>query len=442
MPLRMTSDSDPAIERLRNYQREGVAFLCARPGALLADEMGLGKTVQAGVAVSILRRAAVIRRTLIIAPTALATNWQRELAIWAPSLSTRRVIGSSEDRRLTYALPVAVLIANYHQIRLDVQRILADELSWDLVILDEAQWIKNRHSATNLACRLLRRQRSWALSATPLENRIQDFSAVLDFVAPDRFGKVTTRRDLHAITGELFLRRRKSEVLSELPPLQIQEMALELLPEQRLSYDSRAAAVRSNGSSSDLLAIVTALKQICNFDPSTGVSCKLEVLNDIVRSLTGSQDKLLIFSQYVETLNRLKESLEIETEVYHGGLSASERDNVISRFQDETGPRALLVSIKAGGVGLNLPQASHVVMFDRWWNPAVEMQAIQRAHRFGRTAKLHVVRFCVVDSIEERIVELLHQKEDLFEDVVEDAPSSKDQSHLLRRLLLSSTTHQ
>jgi SNF2 family DNA or RNA helicase len=229
-------------------------------------------------------------------------------------------------------------------------------------------------------------------------------------------------------------------VLAELPPILIQDLPMELLPEQESSYKevayeaSRAAAF--GGSASFLLARITELKKICNFDPETGASCKLEALTDIADSIDGAGGKLLIFSQYVQTLRKIQKSLPIPATLYYGGLAIPERDEIVRAFKEEPGPRALLISLKAGGVGLNLPNASHVVMFDRWWNPAVEMQAIQRAHRFGRSSRLHVIRFLVINTIEERIVRLLHDKQDMFEDLVEDAPSATTRIGLLKELLV------
>jgi SNF2 family DNA or RNA helicase len=178
-------------------------------------------------------------------------------------------------------------------------------------------------------------------------------------------------------------------------------------------------------STTALFALLTRLKQICNFDPASCQSSKLDAIATVIESLVGVDDKMLIFSQYVRTLEWLAPRLgQVAHEIYHGGLSPEERDQVLSRFEGSPGPRILLMSLRAGGLGLNLQSASIVVLFDRWWNPAVEVQAIYRAHRFDRTRPLHVLRLLVHDSIEERINEILTAKEELFEEYVEQAPVS------------------
>jgi len=238
------------------------------------------------------------------------------------------------------------------------------------------------------------------------------------------------RKTIHERIRGHFLRRRKVEVLGELPPIITQEIPLELEGRQREAYDaiwySRDQLILSAGrpvSETHLLAVITKLKQICNFDPDSNESAKLDALQDVFDSLQESDDKVILFSQYVETLRWLSERLAVPHAIFHGGLTESERERVVNQFESEAGPRAILISLKAGGVGLNLNSASTVVMFDRWWNPAVENQAIQRAHRFGRTRPLQVIRFRVEDSVEERIAELLEKKEGLFHEYVEQAES-------------------
>lgn len=197
--------------RLHDYQWEGVAFLYRSRAALLADEMGLGKTVQASVALALLLSTRNdINRALVVAPASLTTNWMSELATWAPSLTVRRVLGDSQDREAFYLLPIPVLVSSYEQIRQDgLDRIPSH--SFDIVILDEAQRIKNRHSATALACRLLPRNCSWALSATPLENDARDVASILGFLDPSAPSDLSGPR-LSAMLETMMLRRRKTEV--------------------------------------------------------------------------------------------------------------------------------------------------------------------------------------------------------------------------------------
>lgn len=412
---------------LRDYQWEGVAFLYRARGALLADEMGLGKTVQAAVALALLlRRDNGIRRVLIVAPASLTTNWLREIHAWAPSVTVRRVRGRASDREAYYLLPIPVLIASYEQIRQDgLDRIPSG--TFDLVVLDEAQRIKNRNSATALACLLLPRTRAWALSATPLENDETELRTLLEFLESDGPVRRVHSGELQKDLDRLMLRRRKSAVRAELPPVLIQDLPMDLSAEQRAEYDevwtTRTDLVRQHNEDGDtaaLLGLLTRLKLVCNFDSSMSVSSKLDSLRVLCHA-AGSSARILVFSQFVRTLEAISTRLDLATGLVTGSMPLVEREAAMDRFRGGRAPRVLLVSLRAGGVGLNLGEASHVVLFDRWWNPAVEMQAIFRAHRFEREAPLHVIRFLVQDSIEVRIASILEEKARLFEDVVESS---------------------
>ncbi len=432
LQLRRLAESRLRIPaNLHDYQWEGVAFLYRSRSALLADEMGLGKTVQTAVALALLlKEKNEINRILIVAPSSLTANWMAELALWAPSLTVRRVQGTASAREAFYLLPIPVLVGSYEQIRSDgLDRVPLN--TFDLVVLDEAQRIKNRNSATALACRLLPRKRAWALSATPLENDENDIASILSFLDP-LFERNRSRAHLKRKLESLMLRRKKSEVRAELPPVIIQDLQLDLSRKQRERYDElwahRTEAIERDATGRDisvvLLGLITRLKIICNFDETTNASSKLDALKTISES-AGQTAKILMFSQFVKTLRWISARISLPHDLLIGSMSMTEREAVINRFKISEGPRMLLVSLRAGGAGLNLGEATHVVVFDRWWNPAVEIQAIYRAHRFERDEPLHVVRFLVNDSIEERIAKILEKKESLFEEVIESSPSPK-----------------
>ena len=413
----------PAL--LHSYQWEGVAFLYRSQSGLLADEMGLGKTVQTAVALALLMYGQRnVNRAIIVAPASLTTNWIEELEKWAPSLTVRRVQGDARNREAFYLLPIPVLVASYEQIRLDgLDRIPSN--TFDLVILDEAQRIKNRASTTSLACRLLPRERAWALSATPLENDEADIESILGFLDPS-IGQHLPRSTLDERLRSMMLRRKKSDVRGELPPVILQDLRIDLSLQQRNKYEdlwfSRTEAVGHNTSSgnivSALLGLITRLKIICNLDESTDTSSKWDALQNIFDQ-AGNSARILVFSQFVETLRWISERMELPHNLLTGSMPLTKRQTSMNAFKNSPTPRVLLVSLRAGGVGLNLGEATHVVLFDRWWNPAVEVQAIFRAHRFQRDEPLHVIRFLVADTIEERIAEILDRKESLFDNVIE-----------------------
>ena len=441
--LRSLAESQLNVpKKLHDYQWEGVAFLYRSRSALLADEMGLGKTVQTAVALALLLNGNNdINRALIVAPASLTANWMMELATWSPSLTTRLIQGPSKSREAYYLLPIPVLVGSYEQIRQDaIDRIPSG--TFDLVILDEAQRIKNRNSATALGCRILPRTQAWALSATPLENSEDDLLSILSFL-DSSIHEGTSTASLAAQLESLMLRRRKADVRGELPPVILQDLQLELTAPQRQEYDSlwmeRVDKLRTESfaadSSTALLALITKLKILCNYSSSDNASSKLRALEAIADS-AGESARILIFSQFVKTLQWISKRFSTQHDLLTGSMSASARHEAMNRFRKADTPRALLVSLKAGGVGLNLGEATHVVLFDRWWNPAVESQAIFRAHRFEREDPLHVIRFLVCDSVEERIATILERKELLFDNLVDSGSSDSLAYQFTRRELM------
>ena len=430
---------------LHDFQWEGVAFLYGSRAALLGDEMGLGKTVQTSVALSLLvGKPGGVSRAIVVAPAALTRNWTEELAKWAPGLTVRRVSGSQRARTAYYLLPIPVLVASYEQIRADALHDIPQG-TFDLVVLDEAQRIKNRHSSTAFACRLLPRKRAWALSATPLENSPEDVASILSFL-DSSVGGSAMGADLVDRLHEVMLRRRKHDVRRELPPVVVKDLRIDLSTSQRVAYDllwaNRALAIRggeTRARNTVVLGVITKLKILCNYDERSGSSSKFEAFETFLEGV-GSNARILVFSQFVETLKWVSERLHVPNRLLVGSMRMDARQDAIRWFMTGHGARILLVSLRAGGVGLNLGNATHVVLFDRWWNRAVEDQAVYRAHRFERDTELNVLRFLVMDTIEEHIARILDHKDRLFSDIVESAKSSGyrlTQSDLLRILELS-----
>ena len=408
------------------FQMQGVAFLYPRVAAVLADEMGLGKTMQAITALRMLLHAGEIRSVLMVCPKPLVTNWQNEFALWAPELPVAVIEGDSHRRAWQWqqAHP-PVKIANYELLCRDAELVARHPEPFDLVILDEAQRIKNRTSITNQAVCSLPRRRSWALTGTPVENSSDDLLGIFEFVAPGHLSAHMKPRNLGRAAGDYILRRTKSQVLSDLPPKLLREANVELSSEQRDTYtlaeDEGVLRLTELGDTvtiQNVFELILRLKQICNFDPVTGDSAKLERLAADLDEVAASGQKAIVFSQWVGTLQRLRSELaHVHPLEYHGQISPRQRDTILQQFRDDPRHHVLLMSYGAGGVGLNLQFCGYVFLFDRWWNPAVEDQAINRAHRIGVAGPVTVTRFLTRDTIEERIDQVLGEKRELFDTI-------------------------
>ncbi|MFM7043389.1 MAG: DEAD/DEAH box helicase, partial [Planctomycetaceae bacterium] len=412
------------------FQLDGMAFLVPRHGAVLADEMGLGKSMQAISSIRLLVRGGEARRVLVACPKGLVSNWVRELADWAPELVVAVIEGDPERRRWQWALPdVPVKLANYEVLVRDRDLVADLGLEFDLVVLDEAQRIKNRASQTNQAVCAVSRRRSWALTGTPVENSADDLYGIFDFVAPGHLADGMTPRELSGAVSDHVLRRTKDKVLDDMPPRLDRDERIELGPEQRETYRLaeeegvlRLSSLGGEATIRHVFELVLRLKQICNFDTATGESAKLARLEAELEEVKASGRKALVFSQWTETLGRLRKGLaRFGALEYHGGMSTTARDAAIARFRADPRHSVLLLSYGAGAVGLNLQFSQYVFLFDRWWNPAVEDQAINRAHRIGAAGAVTVTRFLAAETIEERIDEVLRRKRDLFEQILSQA---------------------
>jgi SNF2 family DNA or RNA helicase len=412
------------------FQYEGMAFLAPRHGAVLADEMGLGKSMQAISTIRLLVRSGEARRVLVVCPKGLVSNWKRELAEWAPELVVAVIEGEPARRRWQWKLEdVPVTLANYEVLVRDERLVEELKLSYDLVVLDEAQRIKNRGSRTSEAVRGLRRRRSWALTGTPVENSAADLVGLFEFVSPGMVHDGMTPRMLGEAVSDHVLRRSKDKVLKDLPPRIDRDATLELSPEQREAYRLaeeegvfRLTEMGPGATIQHVFELVLRLKQICNFDPATQVSSKVDRLEAELEEVAASGRKALVFSQWVETLGKLSKRLaRFGPLEYHGGMPTSARDEAIKRFREKSEHSVLMLSYGAGAVGLNLQFSEYVFLFDRWWNPAIEDQAINRAHRIGGTGGVTVTRFLATGTIEERIDRVLAGKRDLSEMILSTA---------------------
>ncbi len=433
---------------LRGYQRRGLAWLrdlCELGlGGCLADDMGLGKTVQV-IALHLARRGGPI---LVVCPTSLIGTWENELRTFAPAERVRRYHGGG--RGLNDLGPSEVTLTTYGVLRRDGARLA--EVQWDLVVADEAQQVKNTASAGARELRRLPARARIALTGTPVENGLLDLWAILDWTTPGLLG---SRRAFVAWTAAVdhgedeeaaarlrrliqpfMLRRRKSDpaVAPELPPRIETDHLVALTPEQVGLYEAvvqeTEAAIRGSEGIQRrglVLKLITLLKQVCNHPaqylrekgPLAGRSGKLEALDDLLDVILGGGESVLVFTQYVDMGRLLERHLRSRctTAFLHGGVPVRRRDEMVRRFQAGQVP-VFLVSLRAGGFGLNLTRASHVVHFDRWWNPAVEDQAADRAHRIGQARTVQVHRLVTEGTVEEKIAALLSRKRHLADRVV------------------------
>jgi SNF2 family DNA or RNA helicase len=412
------------------YQYEGIAFLFPRETAILADEMGLGKTMQAISTVRMLLRSGQLQSVLLICPKPLVSNWTREFRLWAPEIPVTVVEGDAAKRQWIWSQPaVPVRIANYELLMRDWPLAGGAQPHYDLVILDEAQRIKNRNSATAELARRLPRTRSWALTGTPIENSIEDLVSIFEFLSPGYLRDDMQLKSISKAARDFILRRTKDKVLTEMPPKMYRDADLELTADQLTSYRSaEEEGVIQLADMGEMLTIqhvfelVLRLKQICNFDPATGSSCKLERLEADMEEIAASGKKAIVFSQWVDTLEKIAQPLgRFGPMQYHGRIPSSRREGVIEQFKQDPSKHVILMSYGAGSVGLNLQFCEYVFLFDRWWNPAVEDQAINRAHRIGATGAVTVTRMIATNTIEQQIHDVLEQKRELFNQLFADA---------------------
>ncbi len=423
---------------LFDYQLDGIGALLSRDALLLADDMGLGKTIQALAALRILVLRQEIESALVVVPAGLVSQWHGQVRLWAPELRVSTVRGPTAERAWQWQSPAHLYLVSYETLREDFTANPASpprRRCWDLVLLDEAQRIKNRETDLSRACKLLRRRRAWALSGTPLENREDDLASILEFVRPkpDDGRPVTlwpgaAVREEHRATQ---LRRRKVDVLPQLPPKLLTRVVLPLTRAQRETYERAERdgilRLRQQGEAArieNVLELITRLKQICNFCPSTGESGKLDDLRERILTLAAEGHRALIFSQFTGRqfgVRAIAAHLdEVRPLIYTGDLSARQRDEVVQRFKADSAHRALVVSLRAGGQGLNLQEASYVFHFDRWWNPAMERQAEDRSHRLGQVLPVTVYSYTCEGTIEERIDQVLRGKRALFDELIDD----------------------
>ncbi|MBS7525537.1 SNF2 helicase associated domain-containing protein [Fusibacter paucivorans] len=439
---------DALMQVLRPYQIRGVQWLSSLSklnlGGILADDMGLGKTLQILAYLMDQRQALKGKRTLIVAPTSLIYNWGHEIEKFTKGLTYDVVVGSQDDRkRIVTNSQSMIWITSYGSLRRDLHLYEAERFF--SVILDEAQHIKNEGSLGAKVVKQLTADHRFAVTGTPIENNLGELWSIFDFILPKHLGsrsyfkqafekplageqRETAQAELKQLITPFILRRIKRDVLKELPDKFESHVYVGMTEEQKLLYHATLSRLRGEfGQGGDvnrirMLAGLTRLRQICchpgaYLDDYHGGSGKLDALVETLDQLSEGGHSVLVFSQFTSVLRLIKATIHQSYFYMDGKTSPEDRMTLVDRFN--SGERSVfLISLKAGGTGLNLIGADTVIHFDPWWNPAVEQQATDRAHRIGQVQNVHVIKLIAQNTIEEKIQKLQQQKQQLIDDFI------------------------
>jgi SNF2 family DNA or RNA helicase len=461
-PVKKVALSKKHKELLRPYQQRGIEWLtflrAGRFGGILADDMGLGKTIQTLIFLE--RHQVAGRPSIVICPKTLLYNWQREAEKFTPTLRVAVIEGTPSERAALYARAVDydLIVTSYSAMKQDEPYALAPDMHFNYAVLDEAQSIKNHATKSAMTVKQLNADYRLALTGTPLENNVSEVWSMYDFLMPGLLGNYSqfTRRyhkpimdggnvealeELRASISYFMLRRTKSEVLTELPPKIEQESNCALSDAQNVLYQEILSSVRSDifnqvelrgfkKAQIHILAGLMKLRQACNH-PALVIkkktwrdydSAKLDACLEIVETVVREKRKILIFSQFTSMLDIISEALEDRSVPYSLLTGATKnRQEKVDAFNTDPSIPVFLISTKAGGTGLNLTSADTVIIFDPWWNPSVENQAVDRAHRIGQNKSVHVHRLRTKGTIEEKIHALQKKKQGLFDALISES---------------------
>ena len=427
---------------LRKYQKEGFKWLNELSelgfGGILADDMGLGKTIQ--VITFVLSKRS--KKTLIITPTSVLYNWKDEFERFAPNVRVGLVHGTKAQRNkiLNNIKKYDALITTYGALKNDEKEY--EKLQFDYCIIDEGQNIKNPTSKTTLSVKKINSKCNFALTGTPIENNLMELWSIFDFVMPgflftkERFkGKFIQNKnteELKSLITPFILRRVKEDVLDELPEKIEKKYLVDMTTKQKSIYKSYVKEIKEKLKASkgniNMLTFITKLREVC-LDPSliiddyNGGSGKINALMELLDNYIEGNKKILVFSQFTSALKNIEQYLKEKGINYiylDGSIDSKERVELVKKFNEEPLINVFLISLKAGGVGLNLTSASVVIHFDPWWNPAIENQATDRAHRFGQKNVVEVVKLISKDTIEEKILLLQEDKKELIESLMDE----------------------
>lgn len=447
--------------QLRPYQERGFSWMYRNMkigfGSIIADDMGLGKTLQVITLLAKMKEEGAMdnKKALVVVPTGLLHNWQAEVKRFAPQLTTGVYHGTARDLKDDDCKNADIILSTYGVVRSDAG--ILKKQKWQVLVIDEAQNIKNSDAAQSKAIRSIPANCHIAMSGTPVENRLSEFWSIIDFTNKGYLGSAKDFSDSYAkpiqkygdsrvaerfrkVTAPFLMRRLKTDksIISDLPDKIERNELASLTPEQAALYQetvNRCMAVIEGMEGEDsqtlfkrqglILQMMLALKQICNHPTQylkdnrmdATLSGKTEMLLDMLRSIIDADEKVLVFTQFREMGDLLRHfirtTLDEEPMFYHGGCSLKQRQEMVDRFQNNRNDRIFILSLKAAGTGLNLTAATHVIHYDLWWNPAVEAQATDRAYRIGQHKNVQVHRFITQNTFEERIDAMIQEKKHL-----------------------------
>ena len=447
--------------QLRPYQERGFSWMYRNMkigfGSIIADDMGLGKTLQVITLLAKMKEEGAMdnKKALVVVPTGLLHNWQSEVKRFAPQLTTAVYHGTARDLKDDDCKNADIILSTYGVVRSDAD--ILKKQKWQVLVIDEAQNIKNSDAAQSKAIRSIPANCHIAMSGTPVENRLSEFWSIIDFTNKGYLGSAKDFSDSYAkpiqkygdsrvaerfrkVTAPFLMRRLKTDksIISDLPDKIERNELASLTPEQAALYQetvNKCMAVIESIEGEDnqtlfkrqglILQMMLALKQICNHPTQylkdnrmdATLSGKTEMLLDMLRSIIDADEKVLIFTQFREMgdliQHFIRTTLDEEPMFYHGGCSLKQRQEIVDRFQNNRKDRIFILSLKAAGTGLNLTAATHVIHYDLWWNPAVEAQATDRAYRIGQHKNVQVHRFITQNTFEERIDAMIQEKKHL-----------------------------
>ena len=436
--------SDVVDDHLYNYQREGVEWLLRQNRAILGDDMGLGKTAQAIAATRRLIRNGAASWALIVAPRTLLANWCAEINAWAPELTTEIVTSLKSDQELRWAKLIKrahILVTSYEQIRSPAEVLIRNPP--DLIIADEAHRLRKSKSLATRGLRRIKSDRFWALTGTPLERNSEDLVVLLSMLDSSKFSfddRLLSTTALRAVIRPYFLRRRKADLLKELPEVIEHDELLELNKEQKDEYVSAIQKHHKNSETGNFLSLFNQLLMLCDVEPKTGSSAKLDRVMELITDITDMEEKVVIFSYKLKPIELLQDRLRqaniaMSFSMLTGQMTLQEREHSLSEFKLNPKCGILLASTRVASEGLTLTVANHVIFINQWWNPSSNSQAKDRVIRIGQSKTVTVKSFICRNTIEDRLQQILQKKSLTFDELVDALSLQKIDSELKDKMI-------